>query len=61
MSGSLGKRGVREVEKGDRLMLNNLGGNESVLPQECKEAAWGAYRRSLEERGAARRPSEYVT
>ena len=41
MSGSLGERGVREVEKGDRLMLNNLGGNESVLPQECKEAAWG--------------------
>ena len=31
---------ARAVEKGDRLTLNNLGGNESFLPQECKEAAW---------------------
>jgi hypothetical protein len=41
MSGSLGERGVREVEKGDRLMLSNLGVLFFSTPQECKEAVWG--------------------
>jgi hypothetical protein len=41
MSRSLGSVAPgKAVEKGDRLTLNNLGGNESFLPQECKEAAW---------------------
>jgi hypothetical protein len=39
------------VEKGDGLVLNNLGGSEMDPPQKCNKAAWGAHWRSLEERG----------